>query len=53
MAALLPTETVSVEVGAEEDTEVDEKEPVIPEPRPETLSVTEEENPPDGFNVTV
>ena len=53
MVALLPTEIVSVVVGDEEDTEVGEKEPVIPEPRPEMLSATEEENPPDGFNVTV
>ena len=44
---------VSVEVVAEEDTEVGEKEPVVPDRRPETLSDTEEVNPPDRLMVTL
>ena len=44
---------VSVEVVAEEDTEVGEKEPVVPDRRPETLSATEEVNPPDRPIVTL
>ena len=44
---------VNVETGSVEDTELGEKEPVNPVPRPETLSATEEGNPPAGVNVTV
>ena len=44
---------VSVESGVEEDTEVGEKEPVSPVPRPETLSDIEDVNPLAGCNVTV
>ena len=43
---------VSVEDGAEEDTEVGSKEPARPASRPETLSATAEVNPDAGFNVT-
>ena len=40
---------VSVEVVSELESELSEKEPVVPVPRPETLSDTEEVNPPDRW----
>ena len=51
--AVLAALIVSVETGSVEDTEVGEKEPVRPVPRPDTLNATGEVNPPAGFNVTV
>ena len=53
VATVVAVLIVSVEVFEVGDSERGEKEPVIPAPRSETLSATEELNPFDGFNVTV
>ena len=53
MEALVLALIVSVEVTAEGEIEVGEKDPVKPDRRPETLSDTEDVNPPAGCMPTV